>query len=191
MKKICVVNSCSSNHHLLVAIHSRSHGVQESIPLVKGQTDRSAVLGHFRVSSHPRVQSTPNKIQLSGDHRSSWWRPHVTLAELPVNWSIDGRMNCGWCPLSGRLCGAAWLHPALCSRIWKQSGVWNNVYIRLSCGRFRWVFVVVLKHQPRCSPDVHCSLDGEVSVSTTRPETMLGDVAVAVHPDDPRYQASS
>ncbi|XP_074470390.1 valine--tRNA ligase, mitochondrial [Sebastes fasciatus] len=31
--------------------------------------------------------------------------------------------------------------------------------------------------------------DGEVAVSTTRPETMLGDVAVVVHPDDPRYQA--
>uniref|UniRef100_A0A672Z1F2 Valine--tRNA ligase, mitochondrial n=1 Tax=Sphaeramia orbicularis TaxID=375764 RepID=A0A672Z1F2_9TELE len=31
--------------------------------------------------------------------------------------------------------------------------------------------------------------NGEVAVSTTRPETMLGDVAVAVHPDDPRYQA--
>ncbi|XP_056153882.1 valine--tRNA ligase, mitochondrial [Lampris incognitus] len=30
--------------------------------------------------------------------------------------------------------------------------------------------------------------DGEVAVSTTRPETMLGDVAIAVHPDDPRYQ---
>ncbi|KAB5517774.1 hypothetical protein PHYPO_G00171030 [Pangasianodon hypophthalmus] len=29
---------------------------------------------------------------------------------------------------------------------------------------------------------------GEVAVSTTRPETMLGDVAIAVHPDDPRYQ---
>uniref|UniRef100_A0A3P8WCY9 Valine--tRNA ligase n=1 Tax=Cynoglossus semilaevis TaxID=244447 RepID=A0A3P8WCY9_CYNSE len=29
----------------------------------------------------------------------------------------------------------------------------------------------------------------EVVVSTTRPETMLGDVAVAVHPDDPRYQS--
>lgn len=27
-----------------------------------------------------------------------------------------------------------------------------------------------------------------MAVSTTRPETMLGDVAVAVHPDDPRYQ---
>ena len=27
-----------------------------------------------------------------------------------------------------------------------------------------------------------------VVVATTRPETMLGDTAVAVHPDDPRYQ---
>ena len=27
---------------------------------------------------------------------------------------------------------------------------------------------------------------GEVVVATTRPETMLGDTAVAVHPDDPR-----
>lgn len=31
--------------------------------------------------------------------------------------------------------------------------------------------------------------NSEIVVSTTRPETMLGDVAVAVHPDDPRYQA--
>jgi valyl-tRNA synthetase len=30
---------------------------------------------------------------------------------------------------------------------------------------------------------------GEVVVATTRPETMLGDTAVAVHPDDERYQA--
>ncbi len=29
--------------------------------------------------------------------------------------------------------------------------------------------------------------DGAVTVATTRPETMLGDVAVAVHPDDERY----
>ena len=28
-----------------------------------------------------------------------------------------------------------------------------------------------------------------ITVATTRPETMLGDVAVAVHPDDERYQA--
>ncbi|XP_030644740.1 valine--tRNA ligase, mitochondrial [Chanos chanos] len=31
--------------------------------------------------------------------------------------------------------------------------------------------------------------DGEVAVSTTRPETMLGDVAIVVHPNDSRYQA--
>jgi valyl-tRNA synthetase len=29
---------------------------------------------------------------------------------------------------------------------------------------------------------------GELVVATTRPETMLGDTAVAVHPEDPRYQ---
>uniref|UniRef100_A0AAY4DFH0 Valine--tRNA ligase, mitochondrial n=1 Tax=Denticeps clupeoides TaxID=299321 RepID=A0AAY4DFH0_9TELE len=31
-------------------------------------------------------------------------------------------------------------------------------------------------------------VEGEVSVSTTRPETILGDVAIAVHPEDPRYK---
>jgi valyl-tRNA synthetase len=30
---------------------------------------------------------------------------------------------------------------------------------------------------------------GEIVVATTRPETMLGDTAVAVHPSDPRYEA--
>lgn len=30
---------------------------------------------------------------------------------------------------------------------------------------------------------------GHITVATTRPETMLGDMAVAVHPDDPRYKA--
>lgn len=29
---------------------------------------------------------------------------------------------------------------------------------------------------------------GHITVATTRPETMLGDVAIAVHPDDERYQ---
>ncbi len=31
--------------------------------------------------------------------------------------------------------------------------------------------------------------DREIVVATTRPETMLGDTAVAVHPDDPRYKS--
>ena len=30
--------------------------------------------------------------------------------------------------------------------------------------------------------------DGFLTVATTRPETMLGDTAVAVHPDDDRYK---
>ncbi|HTM21563.1 MAG TPA: valine--tRNA ligase, partial [Kofleriaceae bacterium] len=30
--------------------------------------------------------------------------------------------------------------------------------------------------------------DGHIVVATTRPETMLGDTGVAVHPDDPRYR---
>ena len=30
--------------------------------------------------------------------------------------------------------------------------------------------------------------DGHLVVATTRPETMLGDAAVAVHPDDERYR---
>ncbi len=30
--------------------------------------------------------------------------------------------------------------------------------------------------------------EGYLTVATTRPETLLGDVAVAVHPEDPRYQ---
>jgi valyl-tRNA synthetase len=33
------------------------------------------------------------------------------------------------------------------------------------------------------------SPDETISVATTRPETILGDTAVAVHPDDPRYAA--
>ena len=30
---------------------------------------------------------------------------------------------------------------------------------------------------------------GFITIATTRPETMLGDVAIAVHPEDPRYQS--
>ncbi len=37
----------------------------------------------------------------------------------------------------------------------------------------------------KCSP-----ADEEVVVATTRIETMLGDTAVAVHPNDSRYQVT-
>jgi valyl-tRNA synthetase len=42
-----------------------------------------------------------------------------------------------------------------------------------------------------CTPDLRYPLeggDGEIVVATTRPETMLGDTAVAVHPEDPRWE---
>jgi valyl-tRNA synthetase len=31
-------------------------------------------------------------------------------------------------------------------------------------------------------------VDEKLVVATTRPETMLGDTAIAIHPDDPRYK---
>lgn len=34
-----------------------------------------------------------------------------------------------------------------------------------------------------------CLTDEEIVVATTRVETMLGDTAIAVHPDDTRYKA--
>ena len=40
-----------------------------------------------------------------------------------------------------------------------------------------------------CAHPTLQSGDGEIVVATTRPETMLGDTAVAVHPEDPRYKS--
>ena len=37
-------------------------------------------------------------------------------------------------------------------------------------------------------PRAKLTADEKIIVATTRPETMLGDTAVAVHPDDPRYK---
>jgi valyl-tRNA synthetase len=42
---------------------------------------------------------------------------------------------------------------------------------------------------PLVRPDGSPDPQAGVTVATTRPETMLGDVAVAVHPDDERYRA--
>lgn len=30
--------------------------------------------------------------------------------------------------------------------------------------------------------------DEQILIATTRPETLLGDTAIAVHPEDPRYK---
>jgi len=34
-------------------------------------------------------------------------------------------------------------------------------------------------------------IDERIVIATTRPETMLGDTAIAVHPDDPRYKVTA
>jgi valyl-tRNA synthetase len=45
----------------------------------------------------------------------------------------------------------------------------------------------VVRHEP--TSDVYRDgIDEKVVVATTRPETMLGDTGIAVHPDDPRYK---
>src|SRR4029078_2104809 len=38
-------------------------------------------------------------------------------------------------------------------------------------------------------PTRHPPAGETITIATTRPETILGDTAVAVHPDDPRYAA--
>ena len=44
----------------------------------------------------------------------------------------------------------------------------------------------------KCShPNVSIDLDEKIIVATTRPETMLGDTAIAVHPDDERYKVNN
>ncbi len=47
---------------------------------------------------------------------------------------------------------------------------------------------IVYKEQPANLYTFKYSKDFPISIATTRPETKVGDVAVAVHPDDVRYQ---
>jgi valyl-tRNA synthetase len=48
------------------------------------------------------------------------------------------------------------------------------------------------KFAPECASPISLTCiflaEEKIIVATTRPETMLGDTAVAVHPDDPRYK---
>jgi valyl-tRNA synthetase len=47
---------------------------------------------------------------------------------------------------------------------------------------------IVYEERPAKFYTFKYSKDFPISISTTRPETKVGDTAVAVHPDDPRYQ---
>ena len=53
-------------------------------------------------------------------------------------------------------------------------------------------FAYPLEDPPSCEGNDSTSNSSavkEIVVATTRPETMLGDTAVAVHPEDPRYKS--
>jgi valyl-tRNA synthetase len=80
-------------------------------------------------------------------------------------------------------------------RLWEQGLIYRGAYI------VNWdpvlrtaVSDLEVTHEERTGKLYHIRYpladgSGEIVVATTRPETMLGDVAVAVNPDDERYKA--
>ncbi|HEY0785079.1 MAG TPA: valine--tRNA ligase, partial [Acidobacteriaceae bacterium] len=80
-------------------------------------------------------------------------------------------------------------------RLWEQGLIYRGNYI------VNWdpvqqtaVSDLEVTHQERLGSIYHIRYpladgSGSIIIATTRPETMLGDVAVAVNPDDQRYQA--
>lgn len=78
-------------------------------------------------------------------------------------------------------------------RLYEQGLVYRGAYIVNWCPRCQTALSdleVVHEEQAGKMYEVRYPLSdgsGHITVATTRPETMLGDVAVAVHPADPRY----
>jgi valyl-tRNA synthetase len=80
-------------------------------------------------------------------------------------------------------------------RLWEQGLIYRGAYI------VNWdpaiqtaVSDLEVEHEERIGKIYHvryplADVSGSIIVATTRPETMLGDVAVAVNPDDERYKA--
>jgi len=80
-------------------------------------------------------------------------------------------------------------------RLWEQGLIYRGAYI------VNWdpaiqtaVSDLEVEHEERLGKIYHIRYplsdgSGSIVVATTRPETMLGDVAVAVNPDDERYKA--
>ncbi|MBX6423307.1 valine--tRNA ligase [Thermosulfurimonas sp. F29] len=79
-------------------------------------------------------------------------------------------------------------------RLWEEGLIYRGDYIINWCPRCHTALAdIEVEHKPTPGklwylryPLVDGS--GEVVVATTRPETMLGDTAVAVHPEDDRYR---
>ena len=78
-------------------------------------------------------------------------------------------------------------------RLYEQGLIYRGAYIVNWCPRCQTAISdieVIHEEQQGKLWEIRYPIVGEpgfVTVATTRPETMLGDVAVAVHPDDERY----
>ena len=79
--------------------------------------------------------------------------------------------------------------------LYREDLIYRGKYIVNWCTRCRTALsdleVVHTEHAGRLYHIRYTTVGGDraVTVATTRPETMLGDTAVAVHPEDERYQA--
>ncbi len=79
-------------------------------------------------------------------------------------------------------------------RLYNEGLIYKGDYIVNWCPRCLTALADdEVEHDPTCGKLYHLRYpyadgSGEVIVATTRPETMLGDTAVAVHPDDERYR---
>ena len=59
----------------------------------------------------------------------------------------------------------------------------------MSSHRLRTLSRALVRHHFAVDlPVTYTIIDEKLIVATTRPETMLGDSAIAVHPDDDRYK---
>jgi valyl-tRNA synthetase len=79
--------------------------------------------------------------------------------------------------------------------LYEQGLIRRDRYLINWCPRCRTALSdIEVEHEDKAGHLWHLSYPledgtGAISVATTRPETMLGDTAVAVHPEDERYQA--
>ncbi|MEJ2688363.1 MAG: valine--tRNA ligase, partial [Deltaproteobacteria bacterium] len=82
-------------------------------------------------------------------------------------------------------------------RLYKEGLIYQGDYIINWCPRCHTALAdLEVEHEPTDGKLYQirypfASGDGYLVVATTRPETMLGDTAVAVHPDDERYNSLS
>ncbi len=82
-------------------------------------------------------------------------------------------------------------------RLYKEGLIYRGLYITNWCPRCQTALSdLEVEHEELNGHLYHIRYpladgSGNITVATTRPETMLGDTAVAVHPEDERYQALS